>query len=236
MSDDLTARVTARLTDADMFNVLSVDQRANTAVIAERMRKIILAAIAPELQDAERERIAYEKTITERVGQNLDKALRELAEARAAIATAAEREVLLEARLEIEREKKTPDCRTEFEHASDRSQITHLLHQLNEPFICQARNQHPDPAECDWPFCGCDEKASRVLQNLQENGWLVNPKGEMVQACAECGTPWPSRPIERHAPKCSRLGAIGEDEPLPHGVECGSRVGMGCDCVKENQK
>ncbi len=55
MSDDLTARVTARLTDADMFNVLSVDQRANTAVIAERMRKIILAAIQPELQDAERE-------------------------------------------------------------------------------------------------------------------------------------------------------------------------------------
>lgn len=40
--------------------------------------------------------------------------------------------VLLEAQLEIEREKKTPDCRTEFEHASDLSQITNLLRQLTD--------------------------------------------------------------------------------------------------------
>ena len=28
-----------------------------------------------------------------------------------------------------------------------------------------------DPADCDYPFCGCSEEASSVIETLQECGW-----------------------------------------------------------------
>ncbi len=98
---DLTARVTARLTELDI---------THSGSLTPSQFRDIIAAIAPELQDAERR-------------------LRE-AEAR-----------------------------------------------VDSPFICKAGNQqHPDPADCDWPLCGCDEKASRVMQHLQESGHLIDPR------------------------------------------------------------
>lgn len=40
-------------------------------------------------------------------------------------------------------------------------------------FECQARKQSlPEPADCNWPYCGCDEKACNVVEALQEHGWL----------------------------------------------------------------
>jgi transcriptional regulator with XRE-family HTH domain len=27
------------------------------------------------------------------------------------------------------------------------------------------------PQDCDWPFCGCDEHATKVIDTLQECGW-----------------------------------------------------------------
>jgi hypothetical protein len=29
-----------------------------------------------------------------------------------------------------------------------------------------------DPQECDWPVCGCDDYATRVIESLQESGLL----------------------------------------------------------------
>lgn len=44
-----------------------------------------------------------------------------------------------------------------------------------EPWQCAARNQGTagghDPADCDWPFCGCDSHATRVIETLHETGW-----------------------------------------------------------------
>lgn len=41
--------------------------------------------------------------------------------------------------------------------------------------ICLARKQGTaggnDPADCDWPICGCDDYASHVMFSLHEQGW-----------------------------------------------------------------
>lgn len=43
-------------------------------------------------------------------------------------------------------------------------------------FACAARKQGTaggnDPADCNWPFCGCDPYASKVIESLQECGVL----------------------------------------------------------------
>lgn len=47
-------------------------------------------------------------------------------------------------------------------------------------FKCAARAQGTaggnDPAECDWPACGCDERAMQVIESLQESGNLALTK------------------------------------------------------------
>lgn len=37
---------------------------------------------------------------------------------------------------------------------------------------CKARKSHTafSPAECNWPFCGCDPYADKVMDALQESG------------------------------------------------------------------
>lgn len=44
-------------------------------------------------------------------------------------------------------------------------------------FTCAARRQGTaggnDPADCDWPVCGCDPYADKVVAALQESGHLV---------------------------------------------------------------
>jgi hypothetical protein len=36
---------------------------------------------------------------------------------------------------------------------------------------CAARKQSlPDPADCNWPLCGCDPMAAKVIEALQESG------------------------------------------------------------------
>lgn len=40
-------------------------------------------------------------------------------------------------------------------------------------WTCAALKQSlPEPADCDWPFCGCDEHASKVISALEECGAL----------------------------------------------------------------
>lgn len=42
-------------------------------------------------------------------------------------------------------------------------------------WTCVARSQGTaagnDPADCDWPACGCDSYALHVLHSLHEQGW-----------------------------------------------------------------
>lgn len=41
-------------------------------------------------------------------------------------------------------------------------------------WACSARRQSlPEPADCDWPVCGCDPAASKVIEALQESGTLT---------------------------------------------------------------
>lgn len=45
---------------------------------------------------------------------------------------------------------------------------------LNEksPWECAGRKQSlPEPGECDWPNCGCDPHATKVIGALIEQGW-----------------------------------------------------------------
>lgn len=43
-----------------------------------------------------------------------------------------------------------------------------------QPWSCQARpwEARDPPQDCDWPFCGCDPNASKVLTALDERGFL----------------------------------------------------------------
>lgn len=44
---------------------------------------------------------------------------------------------------------------------------------VREVWACAARKQSlPEPADCDWPVCGCDPYASKVISALQESGLL----------------------------------------------------------------
>ena len=38
---------------------------------------------------------------------------------------------------------------------------------------CRVRSSlnYGDPLDCSWPFCGCDDRAEKVVQSLQECGW-----------------------------------------------------------------
>ncbi len=45
------------------------------------------------------------------------------------------------------------------------------------PYMCSASKQSlPELADCDWPFCGCDPVAQRVLDAIHESGFeLIRP-------------------------------------------------------------
>lgn len=44
-----------------------------------------------------------------------------------------------------------------------------------ERWKCAAQQQGTaggnDPAECNWPMCGCDLYATKVVETLSESGW-----------------------------------------------------------------
>ncbi len=44
-------------------------------------------------------------------------------------------------------------------------------------FQCKAKNASPEPQDCDYPFCGCDPAAERVLSALQEGGYFIAREG-----------------------------------------------------------
>lgn len=40
-------------------------------------------------------------------------------------------------------------------------------------FRCMARESSAEPTDCDWPHCGCDPSANRVLDQLGEEGATI---------------------------------------------------------------
>ena len=42
---------------------------------------------------------------------------------------------------------------------------------VSEKWKCGAQPHAADPQDCDWPHCGCDPDAQRVMQGLMEQGW-----------------------------------------------------------------
>lgn len=63
------------------------------------------------------------------------------------------------------------------EHASSRFLCARCGKESEESSdICKARRYSgPDPQDCDWPFCGCDPYASKVIEVLEESGALKDP-------------------------------------------------------------
>lgn len=44
------------------------------------------------------------------------------------------------------------------------------------------------PQDCNWPFCGCDPHAEKVLEAIQESGYVIVPE-ESEMNCTRCTTP-----------------------------------------------
>jgi hypothetical protein len=61
-----------------------------------------------------------------------------------------------------------------FENYVTRAQII-LKNKPKPNFQCGALKQGTTggnyPADCNWPFCGCDEQAGKVIDSLLEQGW-----------------------------------------------------------------
>jgi hypothetical protein len=41
------------------------------------------------------------------------------------------------------------------------------------PWKCKAQPTADPPQDCDWPVCGCDPYADKVIAALEESGYLV---------------------------------------------------------------
>ena len=49
----------------------------------------------------------------------------------------------------------------------------------NDGFLCAARHGDVganDPQDCNWPFCGCDQRADKVIEAIQESGFKIVPE------------------------------------------------------------
>lgn len=72
-----------------------------------------------------------------------------------------------------------------------------------ESFKCAARSANTganDPQECDWPFCGCDPYADKVIAEIQEAGFTLVKDEDLLkmssihsepesEPCDACGKP-----------------------------------------------
>ena len=60
-----------------------------------------------------------------------------------------------------------------------------------DQFECKARKSASDPPQdCDWPFCGCDPYADKVIEAIEESGRLALPawQPDVRKALEFCAT------------------------------------------------
>lgn len=79
--------------------------------------------------------------------------------------------------------------------------------------LCAAKHSDTganDPQDCDWPFCGCDPKADKVIEAIQESGFTLVKDEDLLKmtragdrACGE--TSWVSVDTKvLTCPKCEQ--------------------------------
>ena len=94
---------------------------------------------------------------------------------------------------------------------------------MGDSFACKARAGFCDPPQdCDWPYCGCDEKANRVIERIEEGGGVVVGAADLVnlaRIAAKEGSiglqigPGPEAAVRALAKwRASRGGASGKPE------------------------
>lgn len=62
-------------------------------------------------------------------------------------------------------------------------------------WVCKARLGNPganDPQDCNWPLCGCDPHADRVIEKLNEVNLYVVP-GDAAEAMIDAAVEWDLR-------------------------------------------
>lgn len=63
--------------------------------------------------------------------------------------------------------------------AEFRAALEALTEPVAEGWVCAARKQGTaggnDPVDCNWPICGCDPHADKVIEALQDSGLLASP-------------------------------------------------------------
>jgi hypothetical protein len=45
-------------------------------------------------------------------------------------------------------------------------------------WTCKAKRTADPPQDCNWPFCGCDPYANKVIDTIEESGIKVTPLDE----------------------------------------------------------
>jgi hypothetical protein len=54
-----------------------------------------------------------------------------------------------------------------------------------EGWKCKANRTADPPQDCDWPHCGCDPNAEKVIEALIEEGWGPSQTGERTYSAEE---------------------------------------------------
>jgi hypothetical protein len=133
---------------------------------------------------------------------------------------------------------------------SDITQMQKLYEQPSEPpagagsdaptFRCKARSANMganDPQDCNWPVCGCDPYADKVIETLSESGLFIGAIKERVAAratkvsnAAPVGDSNPNvdsstavgRPALEQIPdnEARGCGQCGTFHVIPEGAEC----------------
>lgn len=69
----------------------------------------------------------------------------------------------------------------------DMQTIVWALRNAGSRFSCAARpwELRDPPQDCDWPVCGCDPQANKVMDALMERGLLPDGSGDPVNEINE---------------------------------------------------
>jgi hypothetical protein len=61
---------------------------------------------------------------------------------------------------------------------------------MDDKWECAARRQGTaggnDPADCDWPVCGCDPHASKVIEAIEDRGVIMATDRALEVVLSRC--------------------------------------------------